>query len=289
MKNAVLLLRDNVRLMNNSDKKIAEYILAHTELVAQMNIQELAKASFTSPSTIYRMCCSLGFQGYKEFKQSLIFDVTMHKRDHRRENTDIGREDSIDQIIEKVTYKSIISIEDTKNLMNPENVEQCVQLLLNARMILMFGIGASFGVARDAYLKFLRLNKPCAINEDWHSQLLTAKNARPEDVGIVISYSGETVEILECMKEMRKNGTPIIAITRFVSSPVSKLADYTLYTADNESLFRRGAMSSRICQLNVIDILYTVYAYRQYEDTSVQLAKTHINKKGLSSGFDLGD
>lgn len=275
--------------MNNSDRKIAEYILSHTEQVARMNIQELAKASFTSPSTIYRMCCNLGFQGYKEFKQSLIFDVTMHKRDHKRENTDIDREDSIDRIIEKVTYKNIVSIEDTKNLMDPQNVEKCVKLLADARVILMYGIGASFGVARDAYLKFLRLNKPCTINEDWHSQLLTAKNSRPEDVGIVISYSGETVEILECMKEMRKNGTPIIAITRFVSSPVSKLADYTLYTADNESLFRSGAMSSRICQLNVIDILYTIYAYRQYEDTSAQLAKTHIYKRGSSSGLNLGD
>ena len=67
MKNTMLLLRENSRLMNNSDRKIAEYVLANTELVAQMNIQELAKSTFTSPSTIYRMCCNLGFQGFKEF------------------------------------------------------------------------------------------------------------------------------------------------------------------------------------------------------------------------------
>ena len=279
MKNTVLLLRENSRLMNNSDRKIAEYILSHTELVAQMNIQELAKASFTSASTIYRMCCNLGFRGYKDFKQSLIYDVATRSREKKLENEDIQRTDSMEKIIEKVTYKNIVSLEDTRSLMDAHNLEQCVALLAKARTVLLFGIGASFGVARDAYLKFLRINKPCIVNEDWHSQLLTARNSKADDLGIVISYSGETTEMLECMKEMRKNGTPIIAITRFVTSPAAKLADYTLYTAANESLFRNGAMSSRISQLNVIDILYTAYALLQYDETLAQLSKTHIYKE----------
>ena len=285
MKNTVLLLRENSRMMNNTDRKIAEYILSHMELVAQMNIQELARATFTSASTIYRMCCNLGFQGYKEFKQALIYDVAMRSRENKMDNEEIQRSDSLEMIIEKITYKNMVSLEDTKSLMDPKNLEQCVSLLEQARTVLLFGMGASYGVARDAYLKFLRINKPCLANEDWHSQLMMARNSRPEDLGIVLSYSGETVEMLECMKEMRKNGTPIIAITRLVTSPAAKLADYSLYTAANESLFRSGAMSSRISQLNVIDILYTAYAYRQYEETLARLSKTHINKKTQTNGL----
>ena len=284
MKNTVLLLRENSRLMNNTERKIAEYILSHMELVAQMNIQELAKATFTSASTIYRMCCNLGFQGYKEFKQALLYDVAIRSRESKPDNEEIDRADSMERIIEKVTYKNIASLEDTKSLMDPQNLEQCVSLLEQARTVLLFGIGASFGVARDAYLKFLRINKPAMVNEDWHSQLLMARNSRPDDLGIVLSYSGETQEMLECMKEMRKNGTPIIIITRFVTSPAAKLADYTLYTAATESLFRSGAMSSRISQLNVIDILYTAYAYRQYDETLTRLSKTHINKRNQLDG-----
>ena len=37
-------------------------------------------------------------------------------------------------------------------------------------------------------------------------------------------------------------------------------------------------MSSRISQLNIIDILYTAYANRQYEYSLKQLRKTHIKK-----------
>ena len=122
----------------------------------------------------------------------------------------------------------------------------------------------------------------CVINEDWHSQLLQARNTSREDLGIVISYSGSTVEVIECMKAMRENHTPIIAITRCISSPVSELADYKLYTTANESTFRTGAMSSRISQLNIIDILYTAFANREYERCLEQLSRTHIRKPPLT-------
>ena len=80
------------------------------------------------------------------------------------------------------------------------------------------------------------------------------------------------------MKALKENGTAIIAITRCVQSPVSELADEKLYTAANESLFRSGAMSSRISQLNVVDILYTALANESYEQSLNQLSKTYIRK-----------
>ena len=158
--------------------------------------------------------------------------------------------------------------------------EPCVELIANARTVLLFGIGSSLCVAKDTYLKFLRLDKPCVVNEDSHSQLLQARNATAQDVGIVFSYSGQTMEMIQCIKEMKAGGAPVIAVTRYYPSEVAQLADHVLYVAANESLFRNGAMSSRLSQLNVMDILYTAYASRNHEDTMRRLTKTHIYKPG---------
>jgi DNA-binding MurR/RpiR family transcriptional regulator len=163
-------------------------------------------------------------------------------------------------------------------------LRQCVDQIKKAKVVYLFGMGASLVAAKDAYLKFLRLIKLCIINEDWHSQLLQARNATADGVAIVISCTGATVEAIECMKALKENRTPTIAITRFVQSPVSELADYKLYTAANESVFRSGAMSSRLSQLNIIDILYTALANDSYEQTLEQLSKTHIHKPGSSIG-----
>lgn len=184
----------------------------------------------------------------------------------------------------KVTFNNIRSLEDTQHLLNAGTLSQCAKLLVTCRTILLFGMGSSLCVAKDTYLKFLRMNKPCIVNEDWHSQLLQAKNSSSEDAAIIFSYGGQTKEMIECMKILKKNGTPCIAVTRYALSSIAKLADYCLYTAANETLFRNGAMSSRLSQLNVVDILYTGFAFLQHDYAVKQLVHTHIQKENADSG-----
>lgn len=277
MTSALVRLREAAESFSPTERAAAHIILSNPQLVAELSIHELAKQTFSSPSTIVRLCNHTGYSGYKEFRRAMINDLAVREQT-KKEQVQIVHSDSLDDIIEKITYKNIVALEETKALIDTNVLRQCVDLVQNAKVIYLFGIGASLCAAKDAYLKFLRINKLCVINEDWHSQLLQAKNATKEDLGIAISYSGATAEIVECMKSLKENGTPTIAITRYVKSPVAKLADQRLYTAASESLFRTGAMSSRISQLNIIDILYTALSNRQYEQSMDQLSRTHIHK-----------
>ena len=278
MKSALLRLREARDSLSATERSVADYLLSHPEEAMELSIHSEIARTFSSPSTMIRMCHRIGFEGYKEFRRAVTYEMAVRKQSEEEERKEIARSDSVEDIIEKVTYKNIISLEDTKNLLDADTLRQCVELIRKCRTVLLFGMGASLCAARDAYLKFLRLNKPCIVNDDWHSQFLQARNSSKDDLGIVISYSGETVEMVECMKAMRDNHTPIIAITRCVSSPVAELADYKLYTTANESTFRSGAMSSRISQLNLIDILYTAFANSEYEYSLEQLSRTHIRK-----------
>lgn len=278
MGNALLQLRERSKTFSSTEREVANKILADPQIVVNMSIHDLAKHTFSSASTIVRLCVHTGFSGYKEFRMAVGAELALRDQTRREEQGEIRRSDSLEAIIDKITYSNIISLEETKELLDVNVLRKCVELLHNARMVYLFGLGASLCAAKDAYLKFLRLNRMCTINEDWHSQLLMARNATAEDVALVISYSGATVEIIECMKTLKENGTPTIAITRCVDSPVSELADHTLYTAANESLFRSGAMSSRMSQLNIVDILYTALANESYEESLEQLSKTHIRK-----------
>ncbi len=278
MSNALLRLREQSKSFSSTEREVAKSILANPQLVVDMSVHELARHTFSSASTIVRLCHHTGYSGYKEFRKALTYELALREQSKKIEQKEIARSDSMTEIIDKITYSNIISLEETKELLDVAVLQSCVELIQKAKVIYLFGLGASLCAAKDAYLKFLRLNKLCIINEDWHSQLLQARNAGSEDLALVISYSGATVEIIECMQELKRNGTPTIAITRCVQSPVSELADHKLYTAANESLFRSGAMSSRMSQLNIVDILYTALANAQYEESLAQLSKTHIRK-----------
>lgn len=257
MKNAIVKLRENSPYMTNSDRKIAEYILLNTQTVAYMSIRELSQETFSSTSTIYRMCRNLGFQGYKDFRQSLLYDVAQRSAVLKTKTEVTWQTDSLEKLVEVVTEQNITSLRNTANLVDFQSLHKCVSLLSKAQSILLFSAGESLGVARDAHLRFLKCHKPCILSDEPRIQLLTARNSGPKDVGIVLSGSDEIEGLLECMRQLRKNGTPVIAVTRMGTAQIPDLADCTIYTAaDSRSLMHDGA-SCWISQMNVIDILYT--------------------------------
>ena len=69
--------------------------------------------------------------------------------------------------MDKLIFKSIMSLEDTKRLIELEVLDKSVELLMSSKRIAFFGVGASQLVAKDAYLKFLRVNKPCMVSEEF--------------------------------------------------------------------------------------------------------------------------
>ncbi len=278
MKSVLVRIQEYAGQASGAEKGVIKYVLLNPDKAVGCNIHELAERTFASPSTIIRLCRKIGFQGYKDYHKALLYELAVRKATNVEKGKEISREDSLEAIVDKVTYKNIVSLENTRKLIDIDVLEDCVDLLCNSRNICLFGMGSSLLVAKDAYLKFLRMNKACFISEDWHAQLLQARNITKEDVAIVISYSGITEEILQCTATVKQKGAPVIAITRFEDSPLSQMADYNLCVAATEFIFRSGAMSSRIAQLNIIDILYTAFINRQYESSLTQFHKTHIEK-----------
>lgn len=78
----------------------------------------------------------------------------------------------------------------------------------------------------------------------------------------------------------------MIAITRFEASALAKMADYCLNVASTELMFRSGAMSSRISQLNMVDILYSAYVNKHYDENLEKISKTYIDKEALKNILD---
>ncbi|WP_353893106.1 MurR/RpiR family transcriptional regulator [Proteinivorax hydrogeniformans] len=283
MKIASVKLREFRTQASMTEKEIINFILANPKITIEMTVHQLAEQTFSSPSSIIRMCKKNGFSGYKDLCNSLIYEQALRQRSKTYEKNKITKSDSIKEIVDKVTYRNIVSLEDTRDLLDEHTLSKCISLIENSHNLYFFGIGSSSIVAKDAQQKFLRLNQNCFVSEDWHLQLLTARNMTKNDLGVVISYSGQTEEMIECAKAMQQNAVPTISITKYDASPIVGICDYNLYVAANESTFRSGAMSSRTSQLNVIDILYTGFANTRYEDSLDLIAKTHI-RKGTKNG-----
>ena len=279
MPNIIIKLRELSNTSNHNNQAIATYILNNIEEVTNSSIHELAHKTYTSPSSIVRLCKAIGFTGYRDFRHQLTLDLNLLlKQENTNRTLNINKDDTAQDIIDKVTSCNIISLQDTKKLTNAEDIVAVVRLIHDANNILLFGTGSSYNVSCDLQLKLMRINKPCFLQAQHDSQLLNAKNASSKDLAIFISYSGKTKEILECLDIVKKQGCTCIAITRFATSELAKKSDICLYTAANENLFRNGAIASTIAQLNIIDIIYTYYITTNYDSSLKQVINTHIEK-----------
>ena len=197
MSSALIRLRERSAQFSSTERGVAERILAEPRLVVDLSVHELAQKTFSSPSTIVRMCTHTGYSGYKEFRRDVTYELARREQDLRGRKQEIQHSDSLEQIIDKITDANILSLEETRELMDVEVLRSSVEVIRRSRVIYLFGMGASLCAAKDAYLKFLRLNKLCIINEDWHSQLVQSFNATAQDAALVFSYSGATAEVHE--------------------------------------------------------------------------------------------
>ena len=279
MKNALILLQEYSASASPAEQGLIRFILNAPETADNSNIKQLSSLSYTSQSTIVRLCTKIGFSGYREFRNVLYGELEALKRIIRDDDPEISVSDSIGDIASKVTMANIKSLEETLHLFDVETIDKCVSLIDGCRTLGLFGVGAGLVVARDAYMKMLRINKPCVFNDDWHNQRLQAQNLGKEDLAIVISYSGRTREVVDCTRILAKNNCPIIAITQNDASPVAQLSSYNIYIPSTEQVLRSGAMSSRMAQMNVIDVLYTAYAFRKFDGLKQRLAETYIQKE----------
>ncbi len=263
---------------NPAENGFIKSLSNNPEAFVGKGLKEVAEMSYASQATIYRLCRKLGYKGYKDFQQALVYETAIMQESAKASVMDIEPGLAVEDIIKQVTRKNVESLEITSKLVNPRDIKKCIKLLDKARNINLFGVGSSLLVARDLYLKLIRIGKMCNICDDLHSQILYAKTMGKEDLAIVISYSGLTEEMIACAEIAKEKGATVIAITRSSGSKLGKYADIVLEVAATELIVRSGAMSSRISQLNVIDILYVSYVNYHYDDLHDSFAKTQIQK-----------
>jgi DNA-binding MurR/RpiR family transcriptional regulator len=258
--------------LSAKEQQIADYILSHPNEIIHLSITALADLCECAEATIFRLCRRLHFPGYQAFKIALASEVVNPLQNIHQE---INPDDDAVTLADKIFSADLETLNDTLQLTkaNAEELERVIDTLVKAQRIEFYGNGGSGIIAQDAYHKFLRTGIPCLYHSDSHYQVMSASLLRPGDVVVGISHSGSNKDILEALKVAKEAGATTIGITGYGKSPLVKLADYCLYTTSRETAFRTEALSSRLAQLSLIDLLYVAVSFRRQDETVENIKK----------------
>ncbi|CAM4231416.1 RpiR family transcriptional regulator [Bacillus manliponensis] len=280
-KNGIGKIQASLNGLSPKLKSIAEHIIKHPQDVVHKSITELAETTNSSEATIFRLCKSLGFQGFQDLKITLAREVVHTPVQNIHE--EVSAEDDMATIANKVFQSHITGLQDTLHLLNGTALEEAIKLLQHANHIEFYGNGGSGIIAMDAYHKFMRTGISCITHVDSHFQIMGAGLLTEQSVVVAISHSGSNKGLLEALDVAKSRGASVIAITSYQKSALSQLADATLYTSTRETEFRTEASSSRLAQLSLLDALFVGLSLQRQEATlkNLQSIRETISMKRL--------
>ncbi len=258
-------IRFSLDSLGRGEKKIADYLLAHTGEIISLSVSELAERCGCGNATVIRFSQRLGLEGYQELKIRLASELNSASAI----SSEIENGDSCLEIFRKRIGDIKNSLQNTETVLDAKELDRAAEAILKADRIVVFGLGNSAAIAADAAHKFLRLGLSAQSCTDNHMQAIVASHLKRGSVAIGISHSGASCDIVEALKLCKICGATTISVTNYGTTPILDVSDIVLFTKSDETKHSILAMSSRIAQLAIFDSIYT-YIVLNADKTSRQ-------------------
>ena len=282
-KTPLLTTMRQVKDLSPSERHIVEFIFENLQDVSNMGIVELGERTFTSTTTVKRLCRKLGIESYTDFRLQLSVEIASYDRMNilKGAQTPVGQYDTTADIISKVSDQNAKSIIETGTLNNPDVIAEVIRLMSTAERVDFYGVGPSNVVAKDAYIKCMRLGIPSSALDDPMSMRLNVRAYPKGALAILISYTGETDSIIDVARELNAIGVTSVSLTSFSENRLAAMCTHNLYVQSSESWDRLGGMSSRISTLNLVDVLFTALMNTDYEKYANIMNYTNIPNRDM--------
>ena len=267
--------------LSAAERKVADFVLSQYSQVQFMSITQLAEECGVAEATVSRFCRSLALKGFNAFKIEIAKHAATASSGRIRDRHAIT--DSLEGRCMEAGRLSQEAIQQTLELVQPQDIEAVVSLFEKASRILCIGSGGSMIMAEELAHLFSTITHKFVAISDSHTQISAAATAETTDVIVLFSYSGATHNGIAVLEVAKVRGIPTVLVTRFPKSPAAQLADTVLVCGSNETPFQFGSVPAKVAQLVLMDILYQEYLRRNRETSEenlqrigVALAEKHV-------------
>lgn len=265
----------NYNQFTKAERKVADFIMQHSQEVLFMSITDLADACKVGETTVFRFCKTMHTQGYQELKIQLSLSMKEEPEIKKGEQGENGG--GLGSFMPGLLESNYNVLRETDSLLSRKMLDEILEHMTAARKIVFMGVGSSGMVAMLAANKFLRITDKVQCFADSHMQAMNASLLKPEDVAMVISYSGSTKDSIAVARLAKEAGAYVVAISRFIKSPLMDYADAALLCGSKEGPLQGSSITAIISQLYIMEVLYSGYYSRNYDESYMN------NKKSAES------
>lgn len=243
-----------------NEQSIASYILTHQEQMLHLNIQALAKATYTSHSAIHRLTQKLGLSGFKEFTICLAreFEQQQGQTSEVDVNYPFSLGESSMQIAKEIADLMKNTIEKNIAFMEEALLSQTAQLLDKAERIFIYALGDSQIRAKSLQNKLFKINKYVIIATELSEWAHHTLNMTPRDCALFLTYHSNSPSYLKVSRYLHQEQIPFVTITANNQSELARSSTICIKLPNDEvKLAKIGTFSSQIALEYVLNVIYS--------------------------------
>ena len=213
--------------LSPSEKAIASYVLDHPSDVATMTVRDLATETGTSPASASRFARTLGYRTYSDMRLALGISISRTSGEEKATGGTVTLDD-IEGSIKYVLSHKVKELAETTSLIDSNDFAAVVNLLHNASLVLVAGVGNTINMGANAAFKLSQVGVRAICPSSTEAMASTATNLTENDVLLVISTSGYSKRLVNIFDSAEDSNTPIVMITDNPDTPLAKRATHII-------------------------------------------------------------
>lgn len=257
----------NLKNLTAQEQAVIEHIIKFPKDLLEMNVSELAKASYTSASTIIRVCKKLGTKGFGDLKFIYASEYPeMMKLKESLKTIPYDENSTIDDIIHTMPLIYSKAIDHTRSMIDRNILINVISLMKKAKVIDIYGDGINNEVAKMFCYKLgeigITSNSYSSIH--WsHASFLQLENI--PSFSILISHTGKNSNVIDAAKRLKKCNMPTLSISGNIDQRLAELTDYNIHIMTTENTLEFSNVIFTMSTQYILDILVASLLVHRYD------------------------
>lgn len=277
--------------LSKVQRDVMNYIIHNKYNIGDMTVKEVAKATYTSTTTVIRLAQKLGYHGYEEFKKDYLDEV--HYLDSHFNHIDVNYpfqgNEPIQRISGKITQLTIEAMQDTLSLIEHDTLQKAIQYMRESSTIHIAAISYNLLLAQIFRLDMMRIGKNINICDLAGEEMFLLGVVHKGDTVIFISYSGQIEKLCILAKILKQKEVNIIVISSLGDNELKRYADVCLNLSTREKLYSKIKGYTNEYSVKLwLDILYSCYFALEYDkNMKTRLSHSKSGEIGRTSQVDV--
>ena len=234
--------------LTDTERAVLEFLLTHIDEALKLGVRGVAKANFTSTSTVMRLSRKLGYNGFIEMYYKLLGAA--------------GKGTPVYELNEG--FLSHFAGDGNVSMENYRSLRLAAQRIHKTdQMVFIYGMGFSSMMAEYLAKKLLVLGIKCIFSDGADSIGVFENNL--EDIGVFIAFSrsGRSPYVLNRVKMAEESSVFTMGFTNDGASPLKEYCSCVIEVPDDNPLDDRNMKPTLFFSKTITMIELLIYEYYQ--------------------------